>query len=90
MKIISSAMLVLHSMLITSSVWSIYHPTGQYSVAVLSYINWKVIQGHLRNDICINSIFPLEILARRCIASKVAKEVRDIYADYFMNEEEVE
>ena len=31
-------------------------------------------------------MFPLEISAKGCIASKAAKGVRDISADYFMNE----
>ena len=48
------------------------------------------MHGLWRIDICTDSMLPLEIPAKGHNTSVSAKEIRDVYADYFMNEGAVE
>ena len=72
--------LALHIMLMTSSIKNIYCPTG--------LCNTEDVEKHglWRNDNYADSVFSLEKPTRGHNASIAAKEIRDIYAEYFMNE----
>ena len=67
----------------TSSAKNIYCPTGLYDT---DHVNREFIFGPWRNDNCADSMFSLEKPGRGHKASIVAKEIRDTYAEYFMNE----
>ena len=81
------ATLALHNMLITSSIRSIYCPVG---LSDTEDVNRELTHGLWRIDICTDSILPLEIPAKGHNTSVSAKEILDVYADYFMNERAVE
>ena len=74
-------------MLIKFSTRRIYCPTGLIDT---ENVNRELTHGLWRNDICADSMLPLEIPARGHNTSVSAKEIRAVYTDYFMNEGEVE
>ena len=65
------AILVLHNMLMTSSAKNIYCPTG---LCGTGDVNRELTLGLCRNDNWVHN------------ASITAKEIRDTYVEYFMNE----
>ena len=69
--------LALHNMLITSSIRGIYCPAGltdtEDVTSESTYVVWW-------NDICTDSMFPLEIPAKGHDTSIYAKEIRGIFA----------
>ena len=75
--------LALHITLMTSSIKNIYCPTGLCNTAD---VNRELTLGLRRNDNHADSMFSLEKPTRGHNASIAAKEIRDIYAEYFMNE----
>ena len=77
------ATLALDNMLMTSSAKNIYCPTGLWDT---EDVNRELTLGLWRNDNCTDSMFSLEKPTMGHNASIAAKEIRDTYAEYFMNE----
>ena len=75
--------LALHIMLMTSSTENIYYPAGLWDT---EDVNRELTLGLWRNDNCADSMFFLEKLTRDHNAPITAKEIRDTYSEYFMNE----
>ena len=61
----------------------IYCATGLCDTEV---VNWELTLGLWRNHNCAESMFSLEKPTRGHNASIAPKEIRDTYAEYFMNE----
>ena len=76
------AILALHNMLMTSSAKNIYWPAG---LCGTEDVNRELTLGLCRNDNCADSMFSLKKPTRGHNASIAAKEIRDTYAEYFMN-----
>ena len=76
------ATLALRNMLITSSGKNIYCPTG---LCDTEDVNRELTLCLWRNDNCSDSMFSLEKRPRGRNVSIAAKEIRDTYAEYFMN-----
>ena len=74
-------------MLMTGSAKSIYYPTGLCNT---EDVNRELTLGLWRNDNCADSMFSPEKLTRGHNASIAAKEIRDAYDEYFINEGEVQ
>ena len=70
-------------MLMTSSTKNIYYPAG---LCDTEDVNRELTLGLWRNDNCADSMFFLEKLTRDHNAPITAKEIRDTYSEYFMNE----
>ena len=81
------ATLALRNMLMTSSAKNIYCPTGFCDTEV---VNRELTRGLWRNDNCADSMFSLKKPTRGHNASIAAKEIRDTYTEYSMNEEAVQ
>ena len=75
--------LAFHIMLMTSFIKNIYCPTG---LCDTEDVNRELTLGLWRNDNYADSVFSLEKPTRGHNASIAAKEIRDTYAEYFMNE----
>ena len=67
----------------TSAAKNIYSPTGLCNI---EDVNQALTLGLHRNGNCADSIFSLNKATRGHNASIAAKETRDTYAEYFMNE----
>ena len=73
----------LHNRLMISSAKNIYRPTG---LRVTEDINRELTLGLWKNNNCADSMFSLEKPISGLNASITAKEIRDTYPVYFMNE----
>ena len=80
--------LALHNMLIKSPLSSNAYRPPSLADSVLE--NGEVLEGEWRNQVVVDSFYPLQIPRTGHNASTNAKAIRDSFKDYFVNEGAVE